>query len=78
MQMTKPTSQLWVSTWRGWANPAFVEELIGVLVDEVKPSRGGGGFQPTVKGWGTSERQEKQKAVCVKGLRHGTIVGCPM
>lgn len=71
MQMTKLTSRLRVSTWREWVNPAFVEEWIGVLVHEVKPSRGGGGFQPTVKGWDASEGQEKHKAECVKGLRCG-------
>lgn len=65
--MTKPTSQLRDSTWREWVNPAFVEEWIGVLVDEVKPSREGGGFQPTVRqGWDASERQEKKAQDCMQ------------
>lgn len=76
--MTKPTSQLRESIWREWVNPAFVEEWIGVLVDEVKPSRGGGGFQPTVRqGWDASGGQEKHKTIC-KRSEAWAVVGCPM
>lgn len=68
MLMTKPTSRLRVSTWREWVNPAFVEEWIGVLVDELSPALGVGRLRRTGKAQG---------CVC-KRTEAWAIVRCPM
>lgn len=85
--MTKPTSQLRVSTWREWVNPELVEEWIGVLVDEVKPSRGGGveDFSPQSGRGGMPQKDRKSSRLCVcvckrteawnnSGMSHVTVV----
>lgn len=62
--MTKPTSRLRVSTWREWVNPAFVEEWIGMLVDELSPAVGVADFSPQTKG-GTPQKDRKSTRLCV-------------